>query len=256
MPVKLLGFLTSTLAAAALGVALCAGPARAQDKKPEAKAGDKPDAKPAEAAKRPSDAPPPNCLDRSITDELGASLRPRGVQKKTFLKRWRAELIGHGGIYASDLMSSSYLYGGAVAWWLYEDLGFEVSFDLSPVALDIDGPVAGFFGDQRFQKKTGYLGLANVLWSPVHFKLRTEGGGIVHGDGIFTIGGGRLFHDTAQGIAIDGGLIIEIYPTRWLSFRADFRDVTLVQEAVGETRYTHNLTAMMGIGLWIPFWFL
>jgi len=170
MPVKLLGFLTSTLAAAALGVALCAGPARAQDKKP--------DARPAEAAKRPSDTPPPNCLDRSITDELGASLRPRGVQKKTFLKRFRAELIGHGGIYASDLMSSSYLYGGAVAWWLYEDLGFEVSFDLSPVALDIDGPVAGFFGDQRFQKKTGYLGLANVLWSPVHFKLRTEGGGI------------------------------------------------------------------------------
>src|SRR3989304_1506682 len=140
MPVKLLGFLTSTLAAAA-----------PRDKTPAAG--------PAEAAKRPSDTPPPNCLDRSITDELGASLRPRGVQKKTFLKRFRAELIrerrvcapappnspggsitaelgaslrprgvqkktflkrfraeliGHGGIYASDLMSSSYLYGGAV----------------------------------------------------------------------------------------------------------------------------------------------
>jgi len=213
-------------------------------------------AAPGSAQEKPSETPPPpSCLDRSITEELGSSLRIRGVQKKTFLKQYRVELLARGGLFAADLLSTSYAWGGAVAWYLSEDLGFETSFDVTPVALDLDAPVAKFFGDPRFRPGTGYLLQAGVLWSPVHFKMRTEGGGIVHGDALFSLSGGRLFHDTAQGIASSGGLSIELYPSRWLSFRLDLRDVMLIQEAVAETRYTHNITAMAGLGLWIPFGF-
>src|SRR5213592_1890093 len=87
-------------------------------------AGDKPAADAAPAAKptRPSQtAPPPSCLDQSITDELGDSLRPRGVQKLPFLKEHRFELVGRGGLLASDLISTSYQYGGALLWYLAED---------------------------------------------------------------------------------------------------------------------------------------
>ena len=207
-------------------------------------------------AKKPSETPPPpSCLDRGISDELGASLRVRGVQKKTFLKKYRFEVIAHGGLFASDLMSTSYSWGGGVAWFLTEDLGFESTFDVTPVALDLDAPIAEFFGDPRFEGGTGYLLQAGVLWSPIHFKMKTADGGIVHGDALFALSGGRLFHETAQGLATSGGLSIELYPSRWLSFRFDLRDVMLIQEAVAETRLTHNLTAIAGIGLWIPFGF-
>ena len=49
---------------------------------------------------------------------------------------------------------------------------------------------------------------------------------------------------------------VEIYATKWLSFRFDVRDVVLVQEAVGETRLTNNIQATLGLGLWLPFWFI
>ncbi len=207
-------------------------------------------------AKRPSDEPPPpSCFDNSIVDELGESLRPRGVQKKTFLKRRRFEILAHGGLYASDLMSSSYLYGGAVAWYPFEDLGLEASLDVTPVALDLDEPVSDFFGDPRFETGTGALAMLSVLWAPIHYKVRTGGGSVLHGDIMLALGGGRLVHDTAQGIAVNGGVIVELYAARWLSLRLDVRDVVMVQEAVAETRLTNNITALLGIGLWLPFGF-
>jgi outer membrane beta-barrel protein len=216
-----------------------------------------PDGGAASARSRPSDAdpPPPSCLDRSIVDELGQSLRPIGVQKKTFLKARRFELIAHGGLYASDLMSSSYVYGGSLSWYATEDLGLELSVDVAPVALDIDAPIADFFGDPRFPEDTGVLVVASALWSPIHYKIRTSGGSILHGDVMFALGGGRLVHDTTQGVAVSGGMVIELYAARWLSLRLDLRDVILVQEAVAETRMTNNLTAMLGVGLWFPFGF-
>jgi outer membrane beta-barrel protein len=210
-------------------------------------------ATPAAKPHRPSEtAPPPSCLDQSITDELGDSLRPRGVQKLPFEKDHRFELVARGGLYASDLVSSSYQYGGALAWYLAEDFGFEVTFDVSPVAVDLDEPLSDFFGDPRFEKGTGYLATGNFLWAPFHFKSKTSGGSIVHGDAAFVFGAGKLFHDTAQGVAVDGGLIIELYAARWLSFRFDLRDIVLVQEAVGETRLTNNIQATVGLGVWIP----
>ena len=95
-----------------------------------------------------------------------------------------------------------------------------------------------------------------MLWSPIHFKAKTAGGSLLHGDAAIVFGGGKLFHDTAQGLAFDGGLVVELYATHWLSFRFDVRDVVLVQEAVGETRLTNNIQATLGLGLWLPFWFI
>src|SRR5262249_15398143 len=97
-------------------------PARAEEPKPpdapppDAKPADKSAEKPTADAK-PSDKPPPiaPCLDEE--SEF------KGVQAKTFLKRRRLELIGQGGIYASDLLSSTYTYGGSAGFSLTEDSG-------------------------------------------------------------------------------------------------------------------------------------
>lgn len=200
---------------------------------------------------RPSEAPLPSCLDQSIADELGDRIRPRGVQRREFLKNRKLEVVARGGLLAADLLSSSYTYGGALAFFFTEDLGVELSFDASPVALDLDEPVAGFFGDDRFEPGMGYLALASLLWSPIHAKLKI-GNDILHSDILLVAGAGRLFHDSVQGVTFDAGIIVELYSSRWLTFRFDVRDVVAVQEAVAETRLTNNIIATMGLALWIP----
>lgn len=202
-------------------------------------------------AEKPSETPIPNCLDQSITDELGQSLRPRGVQRRDFQKQGQLELVARGGLFASDLMSSSYSLGGAAALFLTEDLGIEASFDMTPIALDLDEPLADFFGDDRFEPGMGYLAMAGLVWSPIHAKLRI-GSSIVHSDIVLTAGAGKLFHDSVQGVAANAGFALEMYVTQWVTFRFDLRDVLLIQEAVAETRLTNNLIATLGLALWIP----
>jgi outer membrane beta-barrel protein len=202
-------------------------------------------------AQKPSETPIPNCLDQSITDELGQSLRPRGVQARDFLKQGQLQFTGRGGLLAADLLSSSYMAGGAVGFYLTEDLGIEASFDISPLALDLDKPLAEFFGDDRFEPSMGYLALTGLLWSPIHAKLKM-GESIVHADIVLNAGGGKLFHDSVQGLAGQVGAALEIYATQWVTFRFDIRDLLLVQEAVAETRITNNIMATFGVAVWIP----
>ncbi len=205
----------------------------------------------ADSARLPSDAPLPSCLDQSIRDELGQRLRPKGVQKRFFQKDKHLQLIGHGGVFAADLASTSYLYGGALAFFFTEDLGLELRLDRTPVALDLDAPVAEFFGDDRFEPGTSFVGMASLLWSPIHAKLKMAGS-IVHSDILFAFGAGRLFHDSVQGVTFNAGLILEMYLTKWFTTRFDFRNYIAVQEAVAETRLTNNFVVTAGIAFWIP----
>ena len=203
----------------------------------------------ASAQEKPSDEDPPE--SPCLTDDAAR----KGVQDKTFLKQRHIELAPAGGLYASDLMSSSYAWGGSFTFHVTEDLGVEATFLVSPVALDVDKSLTDFFGDSRFREGTGYLGLASILWSPIHFKVKTSGGGILHGDIELALGGGKLWNDTAQGWAMSGGTRVELYLFRWLSLRLDIRDVILIQEAVADTRLTNNIVVLGGFGLWIPLGF-
>lgn len=203
------------------------------------------------APTKPSDAPIPSCLTPSLTDQLQESLQPRGVQKRDFLKNKKLAIRARGGLFAADLLSSSYLYGGSVGFFLTEDFALEVSFDVTPLDLDLDKPLAEFFGDARFQAGTGYLALANLVWTPMHAKLKIAGG-IVHSDIMFMAGAGRLFHDSVQGVTFDAGMAIDFFFTRWMTLRLDVRDVIAVQEAVAETRLTNNILTTLGVVLWIP----
>jgi outer membrane beta-barrel protein len=205
----------------------------------------------ARAQSKPSEAPLPSCMDQSIAGELGDQLRPRGVQKKNFLKKGQFQLTARGGMFAGDLMSSSYAYGGALAFWVTEDLGFEGSFDVTNVNLDLDKPVAEFFGDDRFDGGIAFLAMGGLLWSPIHAKLKMAGS-IVHSDLVLAVGAGRLFHDSTQGVSYNAGLALEMFTTQWITFRFELRDVIAVQEAVAETRITNNFMATAGLSLWIP----
>jgi len=200
---------------------------------------------------RPSDAPLPSCLDQTIRDQLGEQLKPRGVQKRDFRKDGKIVIHGHGGLFGGDLTSSSWIAGGSLGFWFTEDLGVQAEFALTPLTLDLDAPINKFFGDNRFDPAMAYLALANVMWSPIHAKLKM-GGGIVHSDLMLFVGGGRMFHDAVQGMTFDAGFALDMFVTRVLTIRFDLRDVMAVEEIAGSTHYTNNFVATMGLALWIP----
>jgi outer membrane beta-barrel protein len=210
-------------------------------------------ASPGDLASLPSEAPLPSCLDRTIRDELGAELRPRGVQKRDFRKNKHFALAAHAGLYGGDLTSSNWLAGGALQFWFTEDFGIEASFDLTPVTLDLDAPLATFFGDDRFKNSMGYLGLSNLVWSPIHAKLKV-GEGIMHADILAFAGAGRLFHPSVQGVTADAGLAIDLFVSKPVTLRFDMRDVIVLQEAAGQTRITNNFVTTAAVVFWIPTW--
>ena len=203
------------------------------------------------APTRPCDAPLPSCLDQTIKDQLGAELKPRGVQKRDFIKNKKIVVLGHGGLFGGDLTSSSWIAGGSLGMFVTEDLGIQGEFALTPLTLDLDAPLNKFFGDNRFTPGMAYLGLANVMWSPIHAKLKM-GGGIVHSDIMVFAGGGRMFHDAVQGLTFDAGGAIDLFVTRALTVRLALRDVMAVEEISGETRYTNNIVATAGLALYLP----
>jgi outer membrane beta-barrel protein len=203
------------------------------------------------APAKPSEAPLPSCLDQSLAGELGAQLKPRGVQKRNFLKRNKIALVAHGGLYGGDLTSSSWIAGGSVGYFFTEDFGVNAEFDLTPLTLDLDSPLTKFFQDNRFTPGMAYVGLANAMWSPIHAKMKM-GGGIVHADIMVFAGGGRMWHDAVQGLAFDAGAAMDFFVSKLMTVRLDVRDLMAVEEIAAENRFTHNTIATVGLAFWIP----
>lgn len=203
------------------------------------------------APAKPSDAPLPSCLDQTIAEQVGAELKPRGVQKKDFLKRRKLNLVGHGGMYSGDLTSSSWFAGGSLGFFFTEDFGIAGEFDVTPLTLDLDSPLNQFFGDNRFEPGMAYIALGNLMWSPIHAKLKL-GGGIVHADIMLVAGGGRMIHQAVQGVAFDAGAAIDLFVTKAITIRIQTRDLMAVQEIAAETRFTNNIVTTAGLSMWIP----
>ena len=190
------------------------------------------------------------CLDQ--TDQLGEYGARRGVQKRDFLKRMRVEASIWGGFFAADLLSTSYDYGGAIAFYPFEDLGLEASLLVTPFSLAVEKPLTQFFSGQVFQQSLAFVLVGNVVWSPIHLKMRATEKAIVHGDLFFALGGGNTFNDTVQGATFDVGIGLKIYPNRWMAVRFDLRDYIMLQEAVAVQRVSNNLVGLLGISLFLP----
>lgn len=190
------------------------------------------------------------CLDNP--DELGENGARKGVQRRDFLKRLRLEATIWGGFFAADLVSTSYNYGGALAFYPVEDFGIEASLVVTHFKLGIERPLSEFFAGNVFTGGLGFIVSGNVLWSPIHMKIRVSPRGIMHGDVFFTVGAGDTIQDTAQGLTFNVGIGMKLYPNRWVAIRFDLRDYVILQEAVGVQRATNNLVGSLGISLFIP----
>ena len=196
------------------------------------------------------------CIDEAIRDELNARRQYRGVQERLFQKARRHELSAMGGMYAADLMSSSYLVGGAYTFHLSEELGLEASFGYTRSKSEVVDLIEERLSTELVRNDVPvYIYLGHVVWSLAYGKLRWFGSHISRFDFNLALGGGVTDYRSARGLTFSGGLGFKFYPTTWLGVRVDLRDQVLTQELLGESRLVNNLMATLGLSLFLPFGF-
>ncbi len=178
--------------------------------------------------------------------------RRKGVQRRDFLKRHRFELSGVGGWYASDALSSTYAYGGALAFYPSEDFGIEVLVTRSPIKFRLEEPFNGFTAERHFVDSNAWQGIASMLWSPIHAKFKFTEQTIIHGDVFAVAGAGRTFDASVLGLTWEAGVGLKLYLSKYVTFRFDVRDFLLPQEVLGRGRITNNVTALGGLSFWSP----
>jgi outer membrane beta-barrel protein len=191
-----------------------------------------------------------SCLEGEGGNERDGARR--GVQKRDFLKKHRFELAALGGAYASDALSSTYVYGGAASFFFSEDFGIEAMVLRNPVSYRLQDPIVAAGLLHSFKSGMAWNGLAAMLWSPVHAKLRFSARHITHADLLIVAGAGQTLTDAAQGLTFQVGIGLKLYLARFVSLRIDVRDLIIPQEVLGHAQNTHNVITMFGVCGWVP----
>ncbi len=196
------------------------------------------------------------CIDEALRDELNARRQYRGVQERLFQKARRHELSVLGGAYAADLLSSSYLVGGAYTFHFSEDLGLEAGFGYTRAQSEVVKIIEDRLATDLVKNSTPvFLYQGHLVWSLAYGKLRWFGSRISRFDFNLALGGGITDNQAARGLTFSGGLGFKFYPSEWFAIRIDLRDNVLEQELLGESRIVNNLVATLGMSVFIPFGF-
>jgi outer membrane beta-barrel protein len=196
------------------------------------------------------------CIDEAIRDELNARRQYRGVQERLFQKARRHEISALGGVYAADLMSSSWLAGGAYTFHFSEDLGLEASFGYTRSKAEVVKLIEERLSTDLVREDVPvFLYEGHLVWSLAYGKLRWFGSHISRFDFNLALGGGVTDNRSARGLTFSGGFGLKFFPSSWLAVRVDVRDQVLTQELLGESRIVNNLIATLGLSVFIPFGF-
>jgi len=177
--------------------------------------------------------------------------RRKGVQRRDFLKRHRFELAALGGFSASDALSSTYAYGGALAFYPSEDFGLELLVTRSPMRFRLEEPFSGFDLEHHFTNSTAWQAIGSLLWSPIHAKFKFTESKIIHGDIFALAGAGQTYDPSVLGLTWEIGVGLKLYVSRFVTFRLDLRDFLLPQEVLGKGRMTNNIGVLAGLSVWI-----
>jgi outer membrane beta-barrel protein len=194
------------------------------------------------------------CIDEAIRDELNARRRYRGVRERIFQKAGRFELSVMGGVYAADLLSLSYLVQGALSFHVTEDIGIEASFAYSRAESELVRIIENDRGITLIRlDQPVFVYEAHLLWNLAYGKMRWFGAEIGRFDFFVALGGGITDNQTARGLTGSFGVGAKFYVGEWFAIRIDIRDQILEQEILGESRIVNNLTATLGLSIFVPF---
>lgn len=194
------------------------------------------------------------CIDEAIRDELNARRRYRGVRERLFQKANRFELSVMGGVYAADLLSASYLLQGALSFHVSEDVALEASFAYSRAESELVRIIEQDRGITLVRvDQPVYIYQAHFVWTLAYGKMRWFGADIGRFDFNLALGGGITDNQTSRGLTGSFGFGVKFFFGDWFSIRIDVRDQILEQALLGESTIVNNLTATLGLSVFLPF---
>ncbi len=194
------------------------------------------------------------CVDEAVRDELNARRRYRGVQDRLFQKALRHELSIMGGLYSADLLSSYALAQGAYTFHFSESLGLEASFGYTRARSELVELIENERGITLFRiDQPVFLYGGHLLWSMAYGKVRWFGGHISRFDFYLALGGGVTDNQSSRGLTASGGFGLKFFFGDWAAVRLDVRDQILEQEVLGRSSLVNNLSATLGLSIFMPF---
>lgn len=194
------------------------------------------------------------CIDEAIRDELNARRRYRGVRERLFQKAGRFEVSVMGGVYAADLLSASYLLEGTVTYHVSEEVGLEAGFGYSRAESALVRLIEQDRGISLIRLDAPvFIYQAHLVWALAYGKVRWFGADIGRLEFNVAIGGGVTDNQTSRGLTGSFGVGVKFFFGEWFAIRIDVRDQILQQELLGESAVVNNLTATLGLSMFIPF---
>jgi len=262
------------------GLVLAQAPA-----KPAAPAPD-PAVKPVPAPAKP--APPPNspAVTGSAEQEAGdvsevdkdrlGPLRERvvPVSGHLFLKKGRLELSPSATFSIKDAFYTKYILGGVLTYHATETLGFSLRAGYSLPTVAAAAQICTFEStggtttrgcrrptfedlDDRAPGKILLMGGVDVQWAPIYGKMSLLSEQFLHFD-LYGVGGATAVQYRAPGVTeltVGGnvGVGMRFFVNRWMTVRAEFRDLIYVEKAVNpSTTLRNQLLFELGASFFFP----
>ena len=202
---------------------------------------------------RAEDEMPTTCVDEKLKKQLIDQKRGRRADERDFVKQARHELTVFGGYYVSDLLDGTYVVGIAYTYHLTEDAGIEASFDYSNVRSSVASRLEQDRGVTILPKEDRvYLAFTDLVWSPVHGKMRLFADSIVHFDIFGLAGVGIIDNATSFGAAGQFGVGTKIFLSRSWALRLDVRDQLYKQQILTVRQYVNDFSLTLGVSVFLP----
>jgi len=193
------------------------------------------------------------CIDQEIADRLALKRKRRGAVDRLFVKQGRHEISVGGGYYNSDLLSGTYLVGGAYTYHMTDETAVEFASWYTHANADIIRALESKRGQVLTDTYDREIFVESLLvWSPVYGKLRL-GGTIVHFDLHGDAGVGVIDSKTSRGAAGVVGFGIKLFMGEAAAFRIDARDRTFRQDLLDERFLVNDLSLTASLSVFLPF---
>jgi outer membrane beta-barrel protein len=194
-----------------------------------------------------------DCVDPVEKAKLIAAKRGRRADERDFVKQGRHELTVQGGYYVSDLLDGTFVVGAAYTYHLTEDAGIEASFAYSQVRSSVAARLEQDRGVTILPKQDRvYLVFTDLVWSPVHGKMRVFADSIIHFDIYGAAGVGIIDNATSFGAAGQFGLGSKIFLSKSWAVRLDVRDQLYKQQILSVRQYVNDFSLTLGVSVFLP----
>ena len=246
-----------------------------------------PAVKPVPAPAKPPPAPNSPAVTGSTEQEAGdvsevdkdrlGPLRERvvPVSGHLFLKKGRLELSPSATLSIKDAFYTKYILGGTVTYHATETLAFglRAGYSLNTVAsaaqictFETDATGGAVRGcrqptfaelDDRAPGKILLMGGLDVQWAPIYGKMSLLSESFLHFD-LYGVGGATAVQYRAPGVTeltVGGnvGVGMRFFVNRWMTVRAEFRDLIYVEKAVNPaTTLRNQLLFELGVSFFFP----